>query len=169
MPALQVAGRLGEDDFEGRAHFRRQQVAAARGAVALAVHHVRVDFLAVSTLDRDVAEQGKHLGLLAHRNALVVLFLPVEIAERGFAERADGAEARGREVLLLGEARQPFHRVLARVENHGEHALVVIVDELCAHAQDLATNVPRKNAPAGDSGIVFRQCNKQLRRTPRSA
>lgn len=90
------------------------------------------DASSTAFLERDVAEEREHLGLLAHRDALVVLLLPFEVAERGLAERADRGEARRVELLGFGEAREAGDRVLARVEDHGVHT-VLPIDELRLH------------------------------------
>src|SRR5687768_13699640 len=74
--------------------------------------------------ERDIADQGQDLDLLAHRDALVVLLLPVEVAELGLAERADRGEARCADRALVGEARQAGDRILAGGENDGERVAV---------------------------------------------
>src|SRR5690348_8199219 len=89
--ALEVARRLREDHFQRGPHLRREQVPAARGTVLAAEHDVGVHARLVA-LEGEVAEEREHLDLLAHLDAVVVLVLPVEIAERRLLERADGAE-----------------------------------------------------------------------------
>src|SRR5688572_3512592 len=98
---------------------------AAGRSVAPAEHDVRVD-LAPVTIERDVADQRKHLDLFPDRNTLVVLFFPVEVAKIGFAEGPDRGKAGGADALLLGEARQAGDRVFARGEDERERVAVPI-------------------------------------------
>ena len=56
--------------------------------------------------DGDVAEQRNHLCLLVHRDARVLLGVPVEIAEHGVAEGADTGDGRRLHLLVADEARE---------------------------------------------------------------
>ena len=67
-------------------------VAAEELAKLEAEHRVDVQ-LRLFTVKGHVAHQRQHLDLLIDGNALVVLALPVEIAERDVLERPDGAQA----------------------------------------------------------------------------
>src|SRR5882672_5258593 len=91
-------------------------MAAARLVVGAPDDDVRVD-LRLALVERDVAEQREHLHLLVERDPLVVPLRAVEVAQRHVAERADGREVRGAELLRLGEGREPGHRLVALVED----------------------------------------------------
>src|SRR5438874_1988862 len=113
---LESARRNDQHDLQRRPHVRLQQMAAARLAVGASDDDVRVD-LRLALVERDVAEQREHLHLLVKRDLLVVALRAVEIAQRHVAERADGREVRGAELLRLGEGREPGHRLVALVED----------------------------------------------------
>jgi hypothetical protein len=69
-------------------------------------------------VERDVAEQRKHLDLLVDRDALIVLLLPVEVAEHAIPKCAERRELAGRQPVLPGERRQassPVSRITANV------------------------------------------------------
>src|SRR6185312_12390828 len=78
-------------------------------------------------------DERQHLDLLAHRNLLVGLRRPVEIAERRVAKRADRREPRGGELTLAGKRGQRRHHLVAFVEHERPRPLAAAVDCLRAH------------------------------------
>src|SRR5947207_10745893 len=98
-----MAGRFREYHLQRRTHLRREQVPAARASIAHADHDMRMD-LGLASLKGDVAKQGQHLDLLVDGHALVILAFPVEIAQDGFAESTDRAEAARSQAMVRGEA-----------------------------------------------------------------
>src|SRR5438045_9544292 len=98
----QVRWRLRQDDFEGWAHIAFEEMPADDAAVGLPEHGVDVqDRLAVRF--GDIADQRQHLDLLIDRDALIVLLVPIEIADDGTLERADRGQPRGINLLLAHE------------------------------------------------------------------
>jgi hypothetical protein len=89
--APEIGGSFLEKDFEGWADMSFQEVTAVRVARGIAKHHVGMDF-SFGRVERDVTEKGEHFNLLAEGDALVIFFIPVEPAQDGIRESADGGE-----------------------------------------------------------------------------
>ena len=85
MVFSQMRGRLDQNDFKCRPHMSVQEVAASGRAVGSADHHVHVD-LRFTVLERHIANERKDLDLFTHRDFLVLLRFPVEVAECHLAE-----------------------------------------------------------------------------------
>jgi hypothetical protein len=66
----------------------------------------------------DVAEQRQHLALLVHADATVVPGRPVEPADGGVLEGADGGDLRGFQPLRTGELRQSRDCLITWVAHH---------------------------------------------------
>src|SRR3954469_7280533 len=145
--AYQHGGRFDEHDLEPRSHFRLQQVAAVRAAVALAEHHVGMD-LRPFVADRHVADEREHLDLLADRNAQVLLLLPVEIADHHLAKGADRRKARRGHAVLARKALEQAHRLVAGVEHQREGALAGVVQDLAAHRYSAGNAMVERRASA---------------------
>src|SRR5690242_1474557 len=86
MAAVEVLRRFDDDDLEGGADGAFHEVTAAGGAVGAADDDVDVDLGLSLLVEGDVADEGEDLDLLVDRDLLVLLALPVEVAEGGAAE-----------------------------------------------------------------------------------
>ena len=61
-----------------------------------------VDLELALLVERDIADQRQDLDLFPDEDSLVVLLLPVEVAERGVAQRPDGRQVAAGQPLLSG-------------------------------------------------------------------
>lgn len=100
-PAAQMLWRFRENDFQRRLHLRLKQMAAVLHAVALADHHVSVNFRPTVIIRRDVSDEREHFDLFVDTNLLVILLRSVKVTQRRTLECADGREVAGRELLFL--------------------------------------------------------------------
>ena len=82
---------------------------------------------------RDIADQRQHLDLLIDRDALIVLLVPIEIADDGTLERADRGQPRGINLLLAHEFLQRLHRLVARREHDGVSRRRPSIQQFPAH------------------------------------
>ena len=103
--------------------------------------------------ERDVAREREHLDLLVERDLLVLLALPVEVAEDHVAERANGGEVRGGEVLGVGEAFELLHDPVAAVEHERVGAeAVLLVQQLELHPVEVPALPRQKRRPRRRAG-----------------
>jgi hypothetical protein len=86
-----MRGTFDERDFERRPDVPFHQMAAARGAVALPQHNVRMHSGGL-ILDRDRTGKRQHLDLLGDGDAFVPTTVPVEIRDGRAGERANRGE-----------------------------------------------------------------------------
>jgi hypothetical protein len=71
----------------------------------------------------DVANQGSDFDLLADRNFLVVLLLPVEVEQDRIAQGADRGKARSVDIFALSELLKACDDLLAGFEHNHKGAL----------------------------------------------
>jgi hypothetical protein len=87
---------------------------------------VDVDLHVVVTVLGDVVQEREDLDLLVHPDPLVRLRLRVPEPDHRRAEPADGLQAAPPQALVLCEALQSGHRLVALVEDEDECALVAL-------------------------------------------
>jgi hypothetical protein len=104
------------------------EVAGVGTSVGVADDEVGVD-LRFAVLDGDVAGERRNLDLLVDRDWLVLLPLPVEVAERDVAEGADAGEVSGGELVLACESLQFALDLVAAREDECVASLAVDLAE----------------------------------------
>jgi hypothetical protein len=82
MLLARMGWALRQDDLERRAHLAVNQMAGERRAVAAPQHAMDMERGLAVGAEGDVPGQRRYLDLLRDRVALVLLGLPVELAER---------------------------------------------------------------------------------------
>src|SRR5207302_3225745 len=91
--------------------------------------------------------EREHLYLLAHGDLRVILPLAVEVAERRFAEGADGGEAGRDKVMLFREPRERLHDLIALLEDQGPRRRAgLLVQAFRLHAALLSLGLVRRCA-----------------------
>ena len=125
----QPRGVLGYDGLQRREHSSLEQVASACRPVLQAEHDVRVQDGAVLALS-DIADQREQFALLRHLDTAVVPGRPVEPADGGVLERADGGDLRGLQLLRAGELGQRRDRLIARIAYDDVSDNVRVLDDL---------------------------------------
>src|SRR5439155_4654749 len=129
---LQMRRRPGQDHLEGRPHLTFEQMPADDAAVRAAEHRMDMQGrLAVRV--RDIAEQRQYLDLLVDRDALVVLFRPVEIADHRALEGADRGQRGGVDLLLADKLLQGADRLVAMGEDDGVSRRRAAIEQFPAH------------------------------------
>src|SRR5919197_5053401 len=142
LSTAQVRGRFREDDLERGTYVSLEQMPADRRPVGFAEDRVRVN-VAATGLERHVAVDREHLDLLVHADRFVLLRLWIEVGDDRAAEGADRGEVGCVESLLVGEARQGLHRLVAAVEHEREGACAGrFMEKLRLHRKRL----PRRGA-----------------------
>src|SRR5581483_5747457 len=135
---VEMCGRFDQHHLERRPDVTLEQVPTPSGAVPISDDDVRVDGR-LAVVEGNVSDERDHFDLFVDRNRLVVLLLPVEVAEHEIAERADARELRGAEVVSSRKAAQPVHCLVAEVEDEHEGAAAVgFGDDFRLHVSRLA-------------------------------
>src|SRR5262245_46479018 len=82
----------------------------------------------------NVADQRRHLDLLADLDRPIALRLPVEICEPHPGEGPDRRDLRAADALLPGECRQARHHLVASPQDNRKGPLAVdLVQQLASH------------------------------------
>ena len=115
--SLELVGGFRQDHFESRTDDRLEEMASTGTPVGLSEHGMRMDFR-LAVLQSDVAKQRHHFRLLLDWYAEVILFLPIEIAERRPLKCSDGLETGGGEVIANSELFQTGGDFIAAFEDH---------------------------------------------------
>jgi hypothetical protein len=129
-PALQMTGRLRDDDFERGANGAFNEVAAVRCGIRLSENNVRVHGRS-TLLERDVADHREDLNLLVDPNVTVLLGGPLEVGYYGARERADGGEVTRSYSICVGERRESRHGFIVMIEDEHERPKTVRFIEQC--------------------------------------
>src|SRR5579884_2125272 len=90
---------------------------AVCGAIRLSNDDMRMNF-GLTPIERNIADEREHLYLFGDRNAFVVLFVPIEIAERHFLKGSDCGEMAGAQPLFLGEGSQSRRHFVSGFKDH---------------------------------------------------
>src|SRR6185312_15265876 len=172
LAAAQMGRRLGDHHLERRADMRLDEMAAQRRAVGASEDDMRMDHRLTRLFALgDVADQRDDLDLLGHRVAAILLALPVEEAQHRVAQGADAGEVRGIEMLLAREGEKTRHDLVAPVEDEGEAARAVLLQEFRLHrpTPPMALAVRRRMAAAGSfslgSGTASRRISSMAWKT----
>jgi hypothetical protein len=104
-------------------------VAGERSAVPPPEDDVGVDPRG-AVLPRHVPGHRRDLDRLVDGDVLVGPGVPIEERDHGLAEGADRGEARGRELLFLGERRERADRLVPNIEDEREDALLPVPQQL---------------------------------------
>src|SRR5579871_436419 len=115
--ALQMAGRFDQCQLQRRADVGFQQMPAPGSAVRFAEDYVGMDLGRALLVQGDVADQRYDLDLLVDRNRLILLPVPLEVAQGGILERADSREMAAAQAVAPRELFQDLHDLVAGVED----------------------------------------------------
>jgi uracil-DNA glycosylase family 4 len=115
-------------------------VAGERSAVPPPEDDVGVDPRG-AVLPRHVPGHRRDLDRLVDGDVLVGPGVPIEERDHGLAEGADRAEARGRQILLLGERGERADHLVTDIEDEREHALAPVPQQLRPHRTALLPQV----------------------------
>lgn len=136
----EARGRFHQHHLERGADGARHQVAGERSAVPPPEDDVGVDPRG-AVLPRHVPGHRRDLDRLVDGDVLVGPGVPIEERDHGLAEGADRAEARGRQILLLGERGERADHLVTDIEDEREHALAPVPQQLRPHRTALLPQV----------------------------
>src|SRR5579872_3970001 len=111
-----------------------EQMAGQRRSVSPTENYVHMERPCSFVRKGEIADEGRNLDLLVHRDVRIVLLPPVEIAKPCIAQRTDRGEASRTKLLAFGELLQRRHDLVAGRKNDHEGTLIVgLVDQFRLH------------------------------------